>query len=76
MRKKITIVGAGRVGETTAHILAKKALGDLVLVDIVPNLAAGKALDLMQLAADRRLGRHDHRHHRLRGDARLRTSSS
>lgn len=50
MRKKITVVGAGRVGETTAHILAKKALGDIVLVDIVPNLAAGKALDLMELA--------------------------
>ena len=49
MRKKITIVGVGRVGETLAHILTKKALGDLVLVDVVPNLAAGKALDLMQL---------------------------
>jgi malate dehydrogenase len=49
MRKKITVVGAGRVGETTAHILAKKALGDLVLVDVVPNMAAGKALDLMEL---------------------------
>jgi malate dehydrogenase len=49
MRKKITIVGAGRVGETTAHILAERALGDLVLVDVVENLAAGKALDLMQL---------------------------
>ena len=49
MRKKITVVGAGRVGETTAHILAERALGDLVLVDVVPNLAEGKALDLMQL---------------------------
>jgi malate dehydrogenase len=49
MRKKITVVGAGRVGETTAHILAKKALGDIVLVDVVPNMAAGKALDLMEL---------------------------
>ncbi len=49
MRKKITIVGAGRVGETTAHILAERALGDLVLVDVVPTLAEGKALDLMQL---------------------------
>jgi malate dehydrogenase len=48
-RKKITVVGVGRVGETLAHILAKKALGDLVLVDVVPNLAAGKALDLMEL---------------------------
>src|SRR3970040_848913 len=49
MRKKITIVGAGRVGETTAPILAARALGDFVLVDVVPNLAEGKALDLMQL---------------------------
>jgi malate dehydrogenase len=49
MRKKITVVGAGRVGETTAHILAERGLGDLVLVDVVPNLAEGKALDLMQL---------------------------
>jgi malate dehydrogenase len=49
MRKKITIVGAGRVGETTAHILAERGLGDLVLVDVVENLAAGKALDLMEL---------------------------
>jgi malate dehydrogenase len=49
MRRKITIVGAGRVGETTAHILAERGLGDLVLVDVVPNLAEGKALDLMQL---------------------------
>ena len=49
MRKKITIVGAGRVGETLAHILADRALGDFVLVDVVPNLAEGKALDLMQL---------------------------
>lgn len=49
MRKKITVIGAGRVGETTAHILAKKALGDIVLVDVVPNMAEGKALDLMEL---------------------------
>jgi len=49
MRKKIAVVGAGRVGETTAHLLAQKELGDVVLVDIVPNLAAGKALDLMEL---------------------------
>jgi malate dehydrogenase len=49
MRRKITVVGAGRVGETTAHILAERALGDIVLVDVVENLAAGKALDLMEL---------------------------
>ncbi len=49
MRKKITIVGVGRVGEALAHILVTKALGDVVLLDVVPNLAEGKALDLMQL---------------------------
>jgi malate dehydrogenase len=49
MRKKITVVGAGRVGETTAHILAERALGDIVLVDVIDNLAEGKALDLMEL---------------------------
>ena len=49
MRRKITIVGAGRVGETTALLLAQKDLADLVLVDIVPNLAAGKALDLTEM---------------------------
>jgi malate dehydrogenase len=49
MRKKITVVGAGRVGETTAHLLVQEGLGDVVLVDVVPNLAAGKALDLMEM---------------------------
>ena len=47
MRKKISVIGAGRVGENTALFLAQRALGDVVLVDIVPNMAAGKALDLM-----------------------------
>lgn len=47
-RKKITVIGGGRVGESTAHILASKGLGDVVLVDIVPNLAAGKALDILE----------------------------
>jgi malate dehydrogenase len=49
VRKKITIVGVGHVGETVAHILVREGLGDLVLVDVVRDLAAGKALDLMQL---------------------------
>jgi malate dehydrogenase len=49
VRPKITVVGAGRVGETTAHVLAERALGDVVLLDVVPNLAQGKALDLMEL---------------------------
>ncbi len=47
-RSKITIVGAGNVGATTARIAATKQLGDIVLVDIVEGLAEGKALDIAQ----------------------------
>ena len=45
-RNKITVVGAGNVGATTAHIAATRRLGDIVLVDIVDGFAAGKALDI------------------------------
>ena len=45
-RNKITIVGAGKVGATTAHIAATKHLGDIVLLDIIEGLAEGKALDI------------------------------
>ena len=45
---KITIVGAGNVGATTAHITAMANLGEIVLIDIVKGLAEGKALDLAQ----------------------------
>lgn len=47
-RKKVTIVGAGNVGATSAHWIASKELADVVLVDVVEGLAAGKALDLAQ----------------------------
>ncbi|MFA4911190.1 MAG: malate dehydrogenase [Desulfobacteria bacterium] len=47
-RKKITIVGAGNVGATTAHWAAEKEIGDVVLVDIVEGVPQGKALDLME----------------------------
>jgi malate dehydrogenase len=47
-RPKVTIVGAGMVGHSTAHWLAVDRVGDLVLVDIVQNLPQGKALDLQQ----------------------------
>jgi len=47
-RDKITIVGAGNVGATTAHIAATRGLGDIVLVDIVQGLAEGKALDIAE----------------------------
>ncbi|MGA2323447.1 MAG: malate dehydrogenase [Sedimentisphaerales bacterium] len=45
---KITVVGAGNVGATTAHIAASRKLGDIVLVDIVKGLAEGKALDMAE----------------------------
>ena len=45
---KVTIVGAGQTGATTAHWLAERELADLVLVDIVEGMPQGKALDLTQ----------------------------
>ena len=50
MRHKISIIGAGMVGSTTAHWLAERELGDIVLVDIpeVGDMPKGKALDLTQ----------------------------
>jgi len=50
VRAKITIVGAGNVGATAAFIAASRNVGDIVLVDIVPGLAEGKALDMAQSA--------------------------
>ncbi|HMP07067.1 MAG TPA: hypothetical protein PJ982_12005 [Lacipirellulaceae bacterium] len=49
-RAKITIVGAGNVGATTAHWCAAAELGDIVLVDVpaTEDMPKGKALDLMQ----------------------------
>ncbi len=47
-RKKITVVGAGFVGATTAHWAVSKELGDVCLVDVVEGLPQGKALDLLQ----------------------------
>ena len=49
-RAKITIVGAGNVGATTAHWCAAAELGDIVLIDIpaAEDMPKGKALDLMQ----------------------------
>lgn len=49
-RPKVTIVGAGMVGHTTAHWLAAEEIADLVLVDIIEKMPLGKALDLQQAA--------------------------
>jgi malate dehydrogenase len=48
--EKITIVGAGNVGATAAHIAATRELGNIVLIDIVEGLAEGKALDIAEAA--------------------------
>lgn len=47
-RSKVTVVGAGHVGATTAQRVAEKELADVVLVDIVEGMPQGKALDLLE----------------------------
>lgn len=48
MKPKISIIGAGMTGSTTAHWLADKEIADLVLVDIVEGMPQGKALDMQE----------------------------
>ena len=48
---KVTIVGAGNVGATAAHIIASKDLADVVLIDVVEGMPQGKALDMMHMRA-------------------------
>ena len=48
MRKKITLIGAGQIGGTLAHLIALKELGDVVLFDVASGVAKGKALDIAQ----------------------------
>lgn len=49
-RKKISVIGSGFTGATTAFLLAQKELGDVVLVDIpqMENPTKGKALDMLE----------------------------
>jgi malate dehydrogenase len=49
-RPKVTVIGAGNVGATTAQRIAEAGLADVVLVDIVEGLPQGKALDLSESA--------------------------
>ncbi len=49
-RRKVTIIGAGHVGATAAQRVVDKRLADVVLVDIVPGVPQGKALDLAESA--------------------------
>lgn len=48
MRSKVTVVGAGNVGATTAQRIFDKGYADVVLVDIVEGLPQGKALDMLE----------------------------
>ncbi|KAA1283561.1 MAG: malate dehydrogenase [SAR202 cluster bacterium] len=48
MRNKVTVVGAGNVGATTAQRIFDKGYSDVVLVDIVDGLPQGKALDMLE----------------------------
>jgi len=65
MRKKVTVVGAGNVGATAAMRVAEKELADVVLVDILDGVPAGKALDLMEAAP---VEKHDSRITGITGD--------
>src|SRR5204862_423113 len=49
-RRKVTVVGAGNVGATTAQRIAEAGVADVVLVDIVEGLPQGKGLDLAEAA--------------------------
>ena len=47
-RHKISIIGAGNIGSTIAHMLLQDEIADVVMVDVVEGLPQGKALDLME----------------------------
>ena len=53
---KVTIVGAGNVGATTALLLLLKELADVVLIDVAAGVAKGKALDLMHMRSNELFG--------------------
>jgi malate dehydrogenase len=48
MRKKISLIGAGQIGGTLAHLIALKELADVVLFDVAEGISKGKALDIAQ----------------------------
>ena len=48
MKSKVSIIGAGMTGSTTAHWLAEKEIADIVLLDVIGGMAQGKALDLLE----------------------------
>ncbi len=57
MRKKVTVVGGGFVGSTTAQRIVDLELADVVLTDILDGPPAGKALDMVESTPITRIGR-------------------
>ncbi len=53
---KVTIVGAGNVGATTAEIVLRKGLADVVLIDVAEGIPQGKALDMMHMRSVDKFG--------------------
>jgi malate dehydrogenase len=48
MKAKVTVIGAGNVGATAAQRIVEKEIADVALIDIVPGVPQGKALDIME----------------------------
>jgi len=67
-RKKVTVVGGGFVGSTTAQRIVDMELADVVLTDILDGPPAGKALDMMESGP---ITRTDSRAQHFYGDRRL-----
>ena len=51
MKKKISLIGAGQIGGTLAHLISLKELGDVVIFDVDSGIPEGKSLDIAQSGA-------------------------
>ncbi len=77
MRKKVTVVGGGFVGATTAQRILDRELADVVLTDILEDVPAGKALDMLESTPITKSDAHCHRnfHKEWRLSAKPRTAT-
>ena len=48
MKSKVSVIGAGNVGATAAQRIVEKQIADVALIDIIPGVPQGKALDIME----------------------------
>jgi len=48
MRKKISVIGAGNVGSSTAQLIIQEGIADVILFDVAEGMPQGKALDLAE----------------------------